>query len=993
MTDASAAGVSLVASLLIVLSVVTGPVLAGTGGTATTPAHDRSPSALQAAHADALLEPTASQSAPNAPTSPLSTPSTQPTAVVTAETIPNTPGEVRVTVTYENVSPSDGLKIALPCASSCSNEDANRSLNKGATLESSDGFRTASASKWDLELDPSSSDGTASVTYRVGGNLTSTNRRTAVDTGEWAWVPLWAMAPAADRPVDTIGRSKGDIYSERYLVAGEVPVRRETIHGQRARFVMHPEQSFPRIARAYSRTLRNVSYDLRVGGRDANLTVWMTWGNGGSGNELVTNGLGNRDGLVHEYFHTRQEYVHPSSNEMCDDVAASEGCATWFIENPPELYQELYGPRVGKTARIPGPTPDELAADTRHDPPLDHLAHPTKSGRAKRTLLALDRLIRTETGGNRTVQHLLRRLNHHARHRGTLNHSVFERELAAVTGSPQSSFVRQYIEARNATVPNSTLPPESRLTDPLWNGSGDGHWNTSLALSADPIPPGTDQVRFTLTNTGTDPSIGHTTSLQPAAPWRIESATPERGVYNSSNDTWRVPDLSAGESTTLTVTLASPRYDHSVLNITARVTDSDGNVDTASAEGVNLSNPQVPGTTPGVTLSNLQVHSRSPRAGDTVPITAEVRPTGPSWPFEAVVLADGRVVDRKTVRFTRFQTVAFGPSFPTPGDRGVSVALRNRSGAVEATVPPETVVVRNASVPVAVEPQQKSAPPGETRTFNLTVAGVPNGVGRYAVDLAVNDSSVANITDLAVVGGSGTTQTRANGERATMDASDLHTGNGTVTVARVNLTGRQVGWANLSVSVGTLGDTDGNGYDVTSTEAADFHVEPPGAPSESPGYPLPPDRIEGLACPDEVCESPWLAETQAEELALVSVGTDDGVQHYRAHVEDDRVVTFRPIEDPAAVEATVTVRTDATTVRSIRTADDPVARLRQAVLAGDIVVERTGSDPEPGASAETATLQDARAFVTGVISTLDEALDDLLGISIDPFGPVDDPAR
>lgn len=884
--------------------------------------------------------PTAALDAPNAQQS-----GGEPRAVVTADPIRNAPGEVRITVTYENVDPSAGLKLALPCTSSCSNEDANTAINKGATLLSSDGFASSSESKWDLELDRSTFTGTASVTYRVGGNFTGSSGATAVDTGDWAWLPATALAPATDRPVEAIARSKGDIYSDRYLVAGDVQVRRELIHGQHVRFVMHPEQSFPRIARAYARTLRNVSYDLRVGGRDANLTLWLTWGAGGSGNEAVINGLGNRDGLVHEYFHTRQGYTLPSSRRMCDNEAAGEGCATWFFENPPELYQRLYREKTQGTVTAPGPTPDDLADDTYNDPPLDHLDHPTRSGRAKRTLLALDWLIRGETSGDKSVQHLIRRLNEHARERGPVNHTAFEGALATVTGSPQSSFVRQYVEARNVTVPNSTLPPRSRLTDALWNGSGRGGWNTSLALSADPeqIPPWTTQVTFTLTNTGTDPSIGHATHLRPAGPWRVGSATAGRGWYNGSSDTWHVPDLSAGESTTLTVTLASPPYDVGPPNVTARVTDSDGNVDTAAAEGMNISNPQPPILTPGATLSNLRIHTRSPRAGQLVPVTVEASPTGPSATFDATLLAERRVIDRKPIHLTGTRTIAFGPSFPTPGDRPVWIALFNRSGSVVAAVQPETVVVRNASVPVAIAPDRQSAVPGETETFNLTVGDVPNGVGRYAVDLAVNDSSVANITGLDVIGGSGTTGIRADGEAATIDASGLRTGNGTVRIARVNLTGRQRGWVTLSVGVKALGDEDGNGYDVASTGVAAFHVRPPGSTGPSPGYVLPPEEVEGLECPAEVCDAPVIGGYTDDEVALLRIETSDGVQHFRARVLDRRVTAFEPVPGPGAVDQTVTVRTDAETARAVWTADDPVAAAREALEADRITV---GRDPK-----------------------------------------------
>ncbi len=908
-------------------------IVVTSAGTADSPAQAEQP---QPRSAPAAVPP-----ATGAPSATGAGTTGDPRANVTVTRLPSRPGVVKLTVAYTNLDPNAGLQLALPCTASCTNSRANRSLNRGAMVVSTDGFQPASATRWDLALDASAYDGSASVTYTVGGNLSESARYRATDARNWTWLYLPAVVPETDDPLQHVGISDGEIASEQYLVAGDVPIERRVIHGQRVRFVGYPPNYTAGYAGRYAAGMANVTRDLRMGDRDARLTVWLIQGSRGGDNQFVTPPRGGFHSLsTHEYVHTRQAFTQASSRRMCDAIRAGEDCATWLIEGGASYYADVDAFQDNPHGWFPPPRRHQLDTDTEHDPPLDHLSHPSHSRRAVRTLYALDQRIRNQTGGERSLQDLFRRLNEHAETQGPVTHSVLEQELAALTGTSHSAWLTQYVQGRNETVPSSQLPPRSAVTNWSWLRDGDGHWNTSLSLSANPgllRPTGspTRQVTFTLRNDGADPTVGLATRLRTPGAWRCDSVSPAQGWYNATDRTWHVPELAAGESTTVDVTLAPPRAGVDVPNVTAVASDSDGNRATATASGFNASRVRIPGVQPWARVQSVQVADPTPRAGDRIPVSLSLANTGRSGTFE-VRLRDGTdVLDRRTVSLSggNARQLTFEPSFPRPGDRRLQVVVRNRTGVVTDAAQTGRIDVRNASVGVGFDPATNTVTTNATTTVNLTLSDVPNGVDDVAIDLQVNDSRVANVSGLVVHGDSVTTTIGATGAPASIAASNVTGDNGTVRVARVTLSGRHVGWANLSATVRQLDDREDNHYAVATGSDADVHVVPQGTGASGL---LAPEKVIGWTCPPAVCDERALVD----ERFLLAVEDGEAVRYYRGRLEERTVTAFERIEDPDGVDPTVSVWTDADAIERLSGAAEPAEPLTELLAADRITIER-----------------------------------------------------
>jgi len=343
-------------------------------------------------------------------------------------------------------------------------------------------------------------------------------------------------------------------------------------------------------------------------------------------------------------------------------------------------------------------------------------------------------------------------------------------------------------------------------------------------------------------------------------------------------------------------------------------------------------------------LGNLRVSAHQVRAGDRVPVRAEVTGSGLPQSYTAALLVNGSAVGKRSlvVGHGTARQVAFDHEFPTPGERRVAVALFE-SGSLQDLRRAGLVDVRPARVPVRFRPATNTTASGTAETYNLTVGDVPNGVGHYTAEVQVNDTAVTNVTGVTVLGGSGTTTVRSDEKRARIDASGLDTDNGTVAVARVTLGARRAGAANLSATVRAVGDEDGNDYVVGATDGGVLRVQPP-AGSTSLEYDSLPRlleelEIEGLECRYPVCEELSAAGLTDDERVLLAVEGDERTHYYAGRVQEGVLTEFEPVEKPDAVESTVDIRTHIEAIEELLVAEEPGETLGRLLEDGHVTIE------------------------------------------------------
>lgn len=109
---------------------------------------------------------------------------------------------------------------------------------------------------------------------------------------------------------------------------------------------------------------------------------------------------------------------------------------------------------------------------------------------------------------------------------------------------------------------------------------------------------------------------------------------------------------------------------------------------------------------------------------------------------------------------------------------------------------------------------------GSSATVNVVVEGAADGVGSADLSLSVDDPEVVRITEVRL-GGNGTvtdTSVAENGTSATASAIGLERPGETATVLEVDMVATGSGTASMNLSVDSIGDSEGQSYDVTVTD-------------------------------------------------------------------------------------------------------------------------------------------------------------------------------
>ncbi|MBX0324348.1 hypothetical protein EGH21_15060 [Halomicroarcula sp. F13] len=270
------------------------------------------------------------------------------------------------------------------------------------------------------------------------------------------------------------------------------------------------------------------------------------------------------------------------------------------------------------------------------------------------------------------------------------------------------------------------------------------------------------------------------------------------------------------------------------------VTDDDGASDSDTVN-VTVQPPEAA----NFQLTNLQAPA-SATQGDVINVSADVENTGGQSATKTVEFrldtdGDGSIADESAVASQDVQldadastTVEFDvdTSGIAAGTYTHGVVTPDDSATAQITIEEPSEPAKETTV--SLQPTDQTTAVGVGTTYDVVVDSADGGVGAAELRVAIDDTSVASITDANVVDDSATEEIEvaADGswvdvEYAFADTADT----GSVTVATVSVEGNSAGTANLSVeptddnSEVLVFDEGGQGYDVTGTNGATLDVE------------------------------------------------------------------------------------------------------------------------------------------------------------------------
>jgi uncharacterized membrane protein len=247
-------------------------------------------------------------------------------------------------------------------------------------------------------------------------------------------------------------------------------------------------------------------------------------------------------------------------------------------------------------------------------------------------------------------------------------------------------------------------------------------------------------------------------------------------------------------------------------------------------------------------VSNLQAPENATQ-GDAIDVSADIENTGEQTATESVEFRvdengdgfgdAGDVVlsqnvelaggESTTVEFTDVDTSALEPGEYA---HGVFTADDNATAQITVEAPPEPPT--DGETTVSLQPADQTTAVGVTATYEIVVDNADGGAGAAEIGVAVDNASVATITDASAADANASEDVdiAADGSSVDLDYAFADTADtGSVAIATVSLEGSGAGTANLSLGPAEGNDEvlvfDENGapYDVTGTNSAAVEVE------------------------------------------------------------------------------------------------------------------------------------------------------------------------
>lgn len=375
---------------------------------------------------------------------------TQPeTEVVRHELHLAEPGSVRVDLSVGLTEGTTEFEVTLP---------------EGATVTATDGFEAAADGRtyaWDGRTDA------PSLSYRAGVN------RTVSGSQRFAATADWALLDVTDLDTSYRWRSLDDADYRRQFRApdghvgsamaflGEYETATSSAAGERFTIVV-PEAAAPNASgAAFAETLAELSVALRVGARNDEVTAFVAPAPIGAdgGGEGGLGGLATRSDLwvaaatatepgpdgeprvrraiwAHEYLHTRQNYTLGSDLDWFTEASAYH-----YMAVLPRQAGELDEAAFSRRYRVTDEQAEAILSGSRR--------YDVWSSKGARVLAALDRRIRAETNGSRSLQDVLRRMNDHE---GEVTSDDFRAMVARTAGASQDEWLDRHVDG-------TALPP------------------------------------------------------------------------------------------------------------------------------------------------------------------------------------------------------------------------------------------------------------------------------------------------------------------------------------------------------------------------------------------------------------------------------------------------------------------------------------------------------------------------------------------------------
>ena len=272
---------------------------------------------------------------------------------------------------------------------------------------------------------------------------------TPVADGSWAFGPLpfvelqWATGGSVSRswPLrDAVGDATSGVAGDRYVLLGDHDVIERRAPAQRFRLIVPADESVAADRAAVGDALVNASWRLDVGDRDPTVLGFAVPGSRPGGEAVprydefwvdAESSLSSPENVwLHEYVHTRQSFV--LATEM-----------VWFREASAEYYATRLSYEEGlidsgtMREKLGGSPSDATLTD-----PGSWTDRQVPRRKGARALAVLDRKIRAETFGHRSLEDVFARLN---RHDGTVTYRTFVRTVSAVAGEPMDEWLDRHV--------------------------------------------------------------------------------------------------------------------------------------------------------------------------------------------------------------------------------------------------------------------------------------------------------------------------------------------------------------------------------------------------------------------------------------------------------------------------------------------------------------------------------------------------------------------
>lgn len=155
-------------------------------------------------------------------------------------------------------------------------------------------------------------------------------------------------------------------------------------------------------------------------------------------------------------------------------------------------------------------------------------------------------------------------------------------------------------------------------------------------------------------------------------------------------------------------------------------------------------------------------------------------------------------------------------------------------------------------VSMQLNPETANSVEDNVRRLHVNAENVPQGVGTYEYTVSVDNTSVAEIASVSTVGAgysSVNISTANSSAHVTASAAEIYE-NQSVQIGEITLRALEPGHTSISLKASTIGDVQGNGYNVGTSNGSTIRVE--SKPDPVTGFENPSNDTDGDGRLDDV---------------------------------------------------------------------------------------------------------------------------------------------